>query len=178
MRRRLTYVFLVLVFSGLFAITAKAQLSEDPTTLPLPNYPYSDPDRALVIKVIFNSETDLELDELMVANTRAKSAIGAPAMLILETLNAGGDIISRRNSWHPLVFREWNDESDDESSRMLESGEGTFYVPLTSDAHSIRIIDPEGPTTLLLIDISAEVLAYCTANRGSPICSLFSDGFE
>jgi len=160
------------------AIPVQAQLTGDPANIPQPVFPYQDPDRAVVIRTRFNSTTDVELLEVLVANTRARSAVGAPPQLALQLIDHNDQLIATRNAWHPLWERHWDDTNDTESGNELGSGEGTFYVPLSSSLRKVRIIDLELDQELITVDVSQPVISYCQSNRNTPICVLFMDGFE
>ena len=126
-RNVLAWLFAVSVLT-LGAGSAIAQLNADPTTLPLPDFSQPDPDRAVVISVQFNSATDMQLLDVFIANVRARGSLGNPPLLRLELLDEDGLVIREQNEWHPLWTREW-DENELESSLVLLSGPGTFYVP-------------------------------------------------
>ena len=92
-----------------------AQLGEDPTSIPFPEFGIYDPDRAVVMTVQFNSNIDVELLDVIVANTRAPSSIGDPPLLLLELLDHNGELIATQNAWHPLWERQWDETGSTES---------------------------------------------------------------
>ena len=168
---------MALAVMGLPVIESHAQLTEDPAALPWPDLFYPDPNRAVVISVTFNSPTDVVLDEVIVANTRARSSLGAPPLIRLELLDGNGAVIRQQNSWHPLWVRDLN-EGDGEIGPLAESGPGTFYVPLDEDLRSVRITDIELGMELITVDVSGAVEAYCAQVPNPPLCSLFKSSFE
>ncbi len=173
---KLTIVSLLL--ATVFCLPAMAQLSDDPTTQPFPEFGVTDPQRAVVVKVQFNAATEVVLQDIIVANTRARMSLGAPALLVLEMLDQTGKVIATQNAWHPLWVRQWDEGGNTESGSVAASGPGTFYVPLSETLRAIRITDTELAQVLITVDVSAEVLAYCESTPNTPICALFLSGFE
>ena len=169
---------IIVLLALLSSFSVLAQLTGDPAGIPKPKYPYQDPHRAVVIHVNFNSATDVELLEVLVANTRARTAIGAPPQLLLELIDHNDQVIASQNDWHPLSQRQWDEAGETESGRMLETGEGTFYLPLSSSLRKVRVTDMELDQELMTVDVSQAVIDYCDANQKTPICVLFVDGFE
>ena len=168
----------IVLLSLLSAFPAFGQLTGDPANIAQPVFPYEDPERAVVIRTNFNSATDVELLEVLVANTRARSAIGAPPQLMLELIDHNDELIETRNDWHPLWERHWDEAGETESGIELDSGEGTFYVPLSSSLRKVRITDLELDQELITVDVSQSVISYCDSNQNTPICVLFMNGFE
>jgi len=171
---------LIAMFAMVFltnAGLASAQLSGDPAQIAFPDFLFDDPDRAVVISVLFNTGTDVELDNVLVANTRAKSSIGAPPLILLELLDKNEQLIAQQNAWHPLWVEDF-DESGNASGFVEPSGNGTFYVPLSETLHSVRISDIQLDIELITVDVHTEVLAYCKLTPSTPICALFVSGFE
>lgn len=188
MMRLITASVLTVLLSigGLFLTTgdAKAQLNVDPSTLTLPDFTQPDPDRAVVISVFFNSSTDLQPENIIIANVRARGSLGAPSLIRLELLDINGNVLREQDAWHPLWVRDW-DDTEQESGSVLPAGPGTFYVPLIFGLSSVRISDVPLDLELLTVDVTAAVLAFCTANPQSPLCSyapqddpVFQNGFE
>lgn len=167
-------VFLILLSSA----SVLAQLTEDPANITKPVYPYLDPHRAVVIRAQFNSTTDVELLEVLVANTRARTAIGAPPQLLLELLNHNDQVIATRNAWYPLWESHWDEADEAESLIEADSGEGTFYLPLSESLRKVRITDIQLGQELITVDVSQPVVSYCQSNPTTPICVLFMDDFE
>ena len=69
-----------------------AQLNVDPATQALPDFNLPDPGRAVVISLQFNSSTDVQLQNVIVANVRAKGSLGAPPLIRLELLDRNGAV--------------------------------------------------------------------------------------
>ena len=169
---------------GLFAAflllgvgVASAQLSDDPRQVPLPDRMFNEPSRAVVVSVQFNSGTEVVLDHVLIANTAAKSSIGAPPLILLELLDNDGQVISEQNAWHPLWVEDW-DETGVASAYVEPSGKGTFYVPLSETLHSVRISDIQLSIELITVDVSQQVENYCSSTPATPVCALFVSGFE
>ena len=159
-------------------LSAFAQLTGSPADFAQPVYPYEDPHRAVVVRVNFNSATDVDLLEVLVANTRAKTSIGAPPLILLELIDHNDEVISSQNDWHPLWEHRWDEAHETESLAVLDSGEGTFYLPLSSSLRKVRITDLELDEELITVDVAQAVMEYCGANPTTTICVLFVDGFE
>ena len=166
----------VLLFTVL-ADTAHAQLDADPATMPQPDFSAPEPGRAVVISVTFNTATDVVLDSVEVANTPAPGSEGNAALILLELLDSGDQVIGTRFEWHPLWTREWDDMGA-ETGFVDESGDGTFYVPLDQDLAAVRIIDADLGMELITVDVSGPIQAYCANNPASELCALLKEGFE
>jgi len=177
---KLVNVLSLLVIAGGMTFVsgqAMAQMNADPSTLPLPDFNRPDPNRALVITVQFHSPTDVALQNILVANVRAKGSLGAPPLIKIELLDRNGVVIREQNDWHPLWIREW--ESDEvESSPVLNSGPGAFYIPLSANLAAVRISDIVLAQELITVDVTATVDAFCATIPLPPICLIFRDGFE
>ena len=176
-RKNSLMVLLAVLVMALQTSEAQAQLTEDPATLPWPNLSETDPNRAVVIAVTFNSPTKVVVDDVIVSNTRAKSWLGAPPLILLERLDENGSVLAQQNAWHPLWVRDLN-EGDGEIGPLTESGPGTFYVPFDQDLRSVRITDIELGMELINVDVSAQVEAYCAEMPIPALCSMFKSGFE
>ena len=177
MRRNMILVKLFSVPLLLGASFVSAQLADDPTLVPLPDFMFKDPNRAVVVSVQFNSSTDVVLEHVLVANTAAKSSIGAPPLILLELLDKNGQVISEQNAWHPLWVED-RDEAGVASGHVELAGSGTFYVPLSETLHSVRISDIQLASELITVDVSTQVANYCAATPSTPVCALFLSGFE
>ena len=176
--QNLKSIFFSILTCGLFlSISAQAQLSDDPASLPFPDLNAKDPHRAVAISVHFNSATDVTVQDVVVANTRYPGSVGAPPLILLELLDHNGEVIAEHNAWHPLWENQW-DENEVESGNDLPSGPGLFLVPLSETLTSVRISDIELDLVLLTVDVQSEVMASCAAMQGSPICALYLNGFE
>ena len=148
----------------------QAQPNTDPRTAPKPNSQIPDPERALIISVFFHSQTDVEVVDVQVANTRPRSYLGDPPLLLLELIDRDGNVIAQNNAMHPL----WEFDRDiegDESKQELPSGPGTFFVPLSGDLDSIRLSDQRLEEVLIEEPVRGVVTDYCDANPNSPICT-------
>jgi len=156
---------------------ALAQLGGEPGTYPLPDFTVADPDRAVVIGVMFNTATDVTPVSVIISNRRAPSSEENPPQILLELLKADATIISQQFAWHPLWTREWGEDGM-ESGDSATSGPGTFYVPFSTGLASVRISDIHLGIELLEVDVSGPVADYCVAQAASDICVLFQDGFE
>ena len=132
----------------------------------------------MVIRLDFNSPTAVESTGVLVANTRARTAIGAPPQIVLELLDDQDRVIATRNEWHPLWERQWDETGETEHAIAMDSGPATFYVPLSSALRKVRITDTDLAHELITVDVSQAVIDYCNANPGTVICVLFRDGFE
>jgi len=171
------FLLLACTCALLVSTSALAQLTDDPATLPLPDFNVNDPQRAVVISVHFNSAVDVQLNSVIVANTRYPGSVGDPPLILLELLDHQDNVIAKQNAWHPLWIRNW-DLGGTESGDVLPAGPGTFFVPLSETLASVRISDIELGQVLLTVDVSAEVLAYCAATPATPISASFLSGFE
>jgi len=87
MKNLLLITIALLSLSAMFCTQVMAQLTDDPSTLPFPEFGVTDPQRAVVVTVQFNSATEVVLQRIIVANTRARMSIGAPPLLVLELLD-------------------------------------------------------------------------------------------
>lgn len=161
----------------MLSISAQAQLSDDPASLPFPDLNKKDPHRAVAISVQFNSATDVTVQDVVVTNTRYPGSVAAPPLILLELLDHNSQVIAEHNAWHPLWESQW-DENEVESGNVLPSGPGLFLVPLSETLAAVRISDIELDQVLLTVDVLSAVTAYCTATKGTPICALHLDGFE
>lgn len=144
----------LLCAGGLFLTTsnAMAQINVDPSTLTLPDFTQPDPDRAVVIYVLFNSPTDVQFEGFIIANVRARGSLGAPPLIKLELLDRDGNVIREQNAWHPLWVRDW-DDNEQESGSVLPSGPGTFYVPQVEGLRKVRISDIQLGVELLTVTV-------------------------
>ena len=172
------FIRCIALIALLSSTSVLAQLTDDPANIAQPVYPYQDPQRALVIRTQFNSATDVELLDVLVANTRARTAIGAPPQLLLELIDHTDQVIASRNDWHPLWESHWGDVDETEGGIEAETGEGTFYVPLSESLRKVRITDLELDQELITVDVSQAVVSYCQSNPTTRICVLFMDDFE
>jgi len=154
-----------------------AQLEGDPAMMPQPDFSVPDHDRAVVVKVIFNSATDVVADGVIVSNRRARGSLGNPPLIQLEMLDANDNVIGEQFEWHPLWTTEWDDEGN-ESAPVDDSGTGTFYIPFDQDLVSVRINDVRRDIELVTVDVSSPVDAYCASVPMPVICSMLKDGFE
>jgi hypothetical protein len=134
-------MLMVLAMSA--AAPAWAQLIVDPAALPLPDSTEPDPARAVVVSVTFNSPTEVVTNMVMVANRGARSALGAPPLILLQLLDSNDNVIAEQDAWHPLEVRDLN-EGDGESLEAVESGPGTFYVILRTEFRSHSVLDVQG----------------------------------
>jgi hypothetical protein len=170
-------VLIAVIVAGLPASLIQAQLTDDPATLPWPDLSHEDPNRAVVISVTFNSPTNVVADDVIVSETRAKSFLGAPPLILIELLDQHGAVLAQQNAWHPLWVRDLN-EDDGEFTPVTESGPGTFYVPLDEDLRSVRITDIELGMELITVDVSGPVEAYCAQMPQPALCSILKSSFE
>jgi hypothetical protein len=154
-----------------------AQLTGDPAAIPVPDSTESDPDRAVVVSVTFNSPTSVVTDNVIISNRGASSAAGAPPLIRLELLDSHGNLLAQQDAWHPLAVRDLN-EGGGESLEEEESGPGTFYIPFDEDISAVRIIDIRLDMELVTIDVSDAVAAFCAQNPSPAQCILFKNGFE
>jgi hypothetical protein len=158
--------------------TASGQLLDDPANLPVTLSDFFSSGRAVVVKVIFNSSTDVSLQGVLVSNTPARTSIGNPPMLLLELLDSNGQVLDSQHEWHPLLVSEWDESGTGENMQMEFSGEGVFYVPLSETLAAVRITDLDLGLELITVDVVQEVSAYCKARPNAEPCMLFGDGFE
>ncbi len=171
---RLFFALLLLAYLGLFVSGALAQPDVDPSTAPVPDFTVADPARALIISVFFHSETDLEILDVRVANTRARSHGGGPPLILIELMNRDGNVQAQQNVMHPLwEFHET--EEGGESKQELPSGPGTFLIPLSGSLGSVKISDQRRQIALIEVPVQDVVTNYCDSSPDSPICD-DSDG--
>lgn len=146
-----------------------ADVTTDPSTLTLPDFTTEYAERAVVLSVMFNSPTNVVVQNVTVANVRAPGATANPPLLKLELVDQNNNIILTQNAWHPLWERNW-DDSGNESGDVAASGSGTFYVPLSGNLKSVRISDIPLGAELVSVDVSTAVESYCAAHATSSIC--------
>lgn len=174
MLNRISPLTLLLLLS---AAPAWAQLSDDPSQVPVPPAFFNDPARAVVVEVYFNSATSVSPVGVSVAQTRARSSIANPSQLLVELLNQNGQVISEQFAHYPLWVRDIDDQGQ-ETGTEVPDGPAKFYVPLSETLRSVRITDLQFSQELITIDVSVPVIEYCTRSPPTPICSLFMNGFE
>lgn len=173
MLSRFSAWLLVLLYSG----TCLAQLSSDPSSVPVPPAAFNDPHRAVVVRVQFDSATSVTPGEVSVARARARGSIANPSQLLLELLDHNDQVIREQFAHHPLWVRDI-DEEGQESGVELSSGPAVFLVPLSETLRKVRITDLERDQALVTVDVSEPVLEYCRNTPQTPICALFLNGFE
>jgi len=167
----------LLVTLAVISHPAQAQLDGDPAMIPQPELFPVDHDRAVVVSVIFNSDTDVIEDGVIISNARAPGSLGNPPLILLELLDANDNVIASQFDWHPLWTREWDDEGS-ESGPVDDSGTGTFYVPFDPNLAAVRISDVKLDMELMTVDVSVPVDAYCASVPVPAVCSIFMNGFE
>jgi len=160
-------------------IPALAQLTGDPTTYTQPDFTIPDPARAIVVTVMFNSATDVVLEEVLVSEQRSGGSSQNPPLILLEFLDQDDNIIGQQYEWHPLWSREWADDEDGSETGFIdESADGSFYFPFDERMTAVRISDAQEEMELLTVDVSTEVAEYCGQSPTPVLCMIFKDGFE
>ncbi len=161
-----------LAFSGLLATSLHSfAQTPDPDDLgPAPVLP--DPDRAqsIVLRVVFNSATDVELVSSTVSQAPPPAQIGAPPEIGISIFDISGSLVKEFNDWHPLWI-EYEDEDGEPAGVQASSGEGRFVLPFVPEAGVVRISDIELSADLIEVDARQIVLDYCAGATGDPGCA-------
>jgi hypothetical protein len=110
------------------------------------------------------------VQDVTIANVRAKGSVADPPLLMLELLDGNGAVLGEQHAWHPLWATDWDDTGTQEAGQTLASGTGTFYVPLSETLAAVRITDMVLAQELTTADVSTQVGEYCSAHPLSVIC--------
>lgn len=161
----------------LVSANSPAQLFDDPSSYAFPDVNAPDPDRALAISLTFNAQTGVRIDNLIVSNRRAHTALGGPPELVLELLDDRGGAFSSQYVRDPLQQRDW-DENGLEATTDAEEVSDIFFVAISEPLAGVRIRDAETGEVLAEVDASDVISEYCDGATASPICPMFKDSFE
>jgi len=153
---------------------AYAGLSTDPSNIPIPEFDFDNPARAMVVTVFFNSESDVIFESAQVSSVGAPANIGNPPMLMTKTFDVDGKLMGEFNNWHPLFLEEQNADGTF-SSIFLDSGRATFIVPFEPTLDSLMIVDMEQNVELISVDLAAPIRAFCQDNPDHPDCPELAD---
>jgi len=148
---------------------AYSGLSTDPRNIPVPEFDFDDPARAMVVTVFFNSESDVIFESAHVSSRGAPAHIGNPPILMIQTFDVDGVLMGEFNSWHPLSIEAENVDGT-LSSITLDSGPGTFIVPFEPKLDSLMIVDVEQNEELIFVELAAPIRAFCQDNPDHPNC--------
>jgi hypothetical protein len=142
----------------------------DPSVEPVPTFEAHDTAQSIVVRVLFNSATDVEFVSGVVSQAPPKARIGGPPHIEVEVFDLDGALLEAFNVWHPL-WVEAEGEDGEPFGFAAESGEGRFIFPFAPNIGNVVITDIELGQELIQIDAHQIVVDYCTANPSDPACA-------
>jgi len=159
-----------IALSSLIAVGQTTGPGDDPTTEPIPVFEFPDSAQSIVLRVLFNSPTDVELVDWEVSDWPAPARVGQPPHISVEVFDDVGGLLEQFNSWHPLWIEDFGDD-DQRGTTFETSGEGRFIFPFYPDVGTVEISDIELGQELIQIDAQEIVVDYCRENAGDPTCT-------
>ena len=159
-----------IALSSLIAVGQTTGPGDDPTTEPIPVFEFPDSAQSIVLRVLFNSPTDVELVDWEVSDWPAPARVGQPPHISVEVFDDVGGLLEQFNSWHPLWTEDFGDD-DQRGTTFETSGEGRFIFPFYPDVGTVEITDIELGQELIQIDAQQIVVDYCRENEGDPGCA-------
>jgi hypothetical protein len=148
----------------------------DPALEPIPVVQLDDGDKSIVIRVFFNTPTDVELISGAVSESRAPARIGGPPLIEVQAFDADDNVVEEHNDWHPLwteVHGDHDGENGDDEHQMIvdDSGEGRFIVSYAPEIVTVKISDIELGQELIAVDAGRIIVDYCADKRDDPACA-------
>ena len=166
--------FLGLTFSLL--TPDASSLDADPSTSPVPNISelILDTRRGIYIELSLLGDGSTQLLGSGVTGLPPGATDDDPPFLLLEFLDASGQVIGAQNGWDPRY--EYEQTEAGEQVVLLEEGIGRFQVPFDHRIKHIRFMDQQlaPPLELVDVDVSELVQEFCLANPADDNCA----GFE
>lgn len=179
--RHLLVAMLVAACTLTVADPANTQ-QDDPSVQPIPAFEFATGDarRALVVEVLIRDDGTTGPATGFVSNSPPGTHAGDPPHLAVEWFDDQGRLIDRYDAWSPL----WHFAETESGERLDMQAEslGSFDLRLTPDVDRVVITEQAGGRTLLDLDVSGTVTAFCDANPDDINCLapaiLLIDGFE
>ena len=162
-------VAVALTMTGMVSFGQTSGPGDDPSVEPIPTLESHDTAQSVVLRVNFNSATDVEFVSGVVSQAPSAASIGAPPEIQIEVFDVDGALIRTLNDWHPL-WVEVVGEDAEQFGFTAESGEGRFVFPFAPNIGIVIITDIELGVELIRIDARQIVLAYCATSPDDPGC--------
>ncbi|GIF63267.1 hypothetical protein Ais01nite_13020 [Asanoa ishikariensis] len=158
-------ILLVGAAGGAFAEQAPPP---DPATIPVPVFDYdTDPAKALVARVRFDSRTQAHVLSTTVSTQRARGHSGEPPILRLRLTDVDGAELDRINAWSPL----WRlDGGPNGSKGIRPNGTGNFIVPFSPSLAAMTVTDVRLNQQVVTVDLAAPIRTFCKDNPADPDC--------
>ncbi|SNT64590.1 hypothetical protein SAMN05421812_117119 [Asanoa hainanensis] len=140
----------------------------DPATIAPPVFDYdTDPAKALVARVRFDSRTQAHVLSTTVSTARARGHSGEPPILRLRLTDVDGAELDRINAWSPL----WRlDGGPGGSKGVRPSGTGNFIVPFSPSLATMTVTDVGLNQQVATVDLAAPIRLFCRDNPADPDC--------
>ncbi|TDG11376.1 hypothetical protein E2F43_18490 [Seongchinamella unica] len=153
-----------------------SSLEADPSTSPVPNISelILDSRRGIYIELSVFADGSTQLLGSGVTDLPPGATDDDPPLLLLQFLDASGQIIGVQNGWDPRY--EYEQTGTGEQVVLLAEGIGRFQVPFDHRITHIRFLDQQLATPLELVDVDVSdlVQAFCLGNPADDNCT----GFE
>jgi hypothetical protein len=143
----------------------------DPSTAVVPTLDFDDPAKSMVVRLDFNSRTDVDLSSAIVSHESSRARIGDPPLLIVQLFDDEGVPIDEFNAWHPL----WKFEegpSGEERRVVLSEGEGKIVFPFDPNLGSMEVKDNALNEDLITVDLKPAIRSFCEENPDDPDCEI------
>ncbi|MEZ5570985.1 MAG: thrombospondin type 3 repeat-containing protein [Halioglobus sp.] len=148
---------------------------DDPATAPQPNILDQLPDtrRAIYVEISLLTDGTTKLLDAGVTEVPPRADDDEPQMLLIEYLDATGEVIAARNAWDPRY--QYQRLGNEEQVVLLDEGIGVFQVLFDYRIAKLRFVDqqPVPPQELAVFDVESVVSNFCNANPANENC----DGF-
>ncbi|GAA1857874.1 hypothetical protein [Asanoa iriomotensis] len=140
----------------------------DPASIPPPVFDFdTDPAKAVVARVKFDSRTQAHVESTKVTTSRARGHSGEPSILRLRLTDVDGAEIEQINAWSPL----WRlDGGPNGSKAVRSSGTGNFIVPFSPALAAMTVTDVRLNQQVVTVDLAAPIRTFCAANPADPDC--------
>ena len=143
----------------------------DPTVEPIPEFDFDDPAKSIVVRLDFNSRTEVAFDAASVSLQRGHANLGDPPLLLVELFDDAGAFFAEFNAWHPLwAFAENADGSPGLS--ILPSANGRFVLPFHPDLATMKVTDVPLNQELIEVDLTPAIRSFCEENPTDPDCDI------
>ena len=160
----------IVAMTGYVSFGQTPSPGDDPGLEPIPTLPVPATAQSIVLRVLFNSATDVELLSGVVSQAPSRARIGGPPQIQVEVFALDGALLEEFNVWHPL-WVEAVGEDGEAFTFTAESGEGRFVFPFAPNIGNVVISDIELGIPLVEIDARQIVVDYCSENEGDPACT-------
>jgi len=161
----------IVAMTGYVSFGQTPSPGDDPGLEPIPTLPVPATAQSIVLRVLFNSATDVELLSGVVSQAPSRARIGGPPQIQVEVFALDGALLEEFNVWHPLWVEAVGDDGEP-FTFTAESGEGRFVFPFAPNIGNVVITDIELGQELVVVDAQQIVLGYCAANRSDPACDM------